>query len=264
MSPGPFTLALSGWLFMAVGMIFLYFVQRARKDAGIVDVGWAGGMGLLAVFYALMADGGPARRVVLAVLAGFWSFRLASHLLRRYFHQKEDGRYRMLREKWGGKAQTYFFIFFQIQALWAVMFSVPFLVVAYNPTPGLTVFDILGIVVWIIAVGGESMADRQLAGFRADPANRGRTCRVGLWNYSRHPNYFFEFTHWFAYIFLGGGSPYFWVAFFGPAIMLLFLYKVTGIPYTEKQALLSRGEDYREYQRTTSAFIPWFPKKGKS
>jgi steroid 5-alpha reductase family enzyme len=264
MGAGAFTLALSGWLFMAAVMVILFFVQRSRKDAGIVDVGWAGGMGLLAVFYAAMADGDPSRRIVLAILAASWSLRLASHLLKRYFHQKEDGRYRMLREKWGEKAQNYFFLFFQVQALWAVMFSVPFLVVAYNPTPGLTVFDILGIVVWIIAVGGESVADRQLAGFRADPANRGRTCRAGLWKYSRHPNYFFEFTHWFAYIFLGAGSPHFWVTFFGPAIMLLFLYKVTGIPYTEKQALLSRGEDYREYQRTTSAFIPWFSRRGKS
>jgi steroid 5-alpha reductase family enzyme len=144
------------------------------------------------------------------------------------------------------------------------MFSVPFLVVAYNSSPGLTFFDVLGILVWIVAVGGEALADRQLAKFRANPANRGKTCRAGLWKYSRHPNYFFEFTHWFAYILLGAGSSYYWVTFFGPAIMLLFLYKVTGIPYTEKQALLSRGEDYREYQRTTSAFIPWFPKKGKS
>ncbi|NWF54793.1 MAG: DUF1295 domain-containing protein [Syntrophaceae bacterium] len=264
MGAGPVHLAFFGWFFMAVEMIFLYFVQRARRDAGIVDVGWAGGMGILAVFYGVMAEGDIARRIVLALLAGFWSFRLASHLLRRYVHQKEDGRYRMLREKWGERAQRYFFIFFQVQALWAIMFSVPFLVVAYNPFPGLTFFDILGIAVWFIAVGGESLADRQLAGFRANPANRGKTCRVGLWKYSRHPNYFFEFTHWFAYIFMGAGSPHFWVTFFGPAIMLLFLYKVTGIPYTEKQALLSRGEDYREYQRTTSAFIPWFPRKGES
>lgn len=264
MAAGPFSLALSGWLFMAAVMFLLYFVQRARKDAGIVDVGWAAGMGLLAVFYAVTASGDLNRRVILAVLAGFWSFRLASHLLRRYFSQKEDGRYRMLREKWGKRAQVYFFFFFQVQAVWAVMFAVPFLVVAYNPAPGLTVFDILGILVWIVAVGGESIADRQLAGFRANSANRGKTCRVGLWKYSRHPNYFFEFTHWFAYIFLGAGSPWFYVTFLGPAIMLLFLYKVTGIPYTEKQALLSRGDDYRKYQRTTSAFIPWFPKKGKS
>jgi steroid 5-alpha reductase family enzyme len=239
----PFWLAFSGWLFMAAAMLVLYFVQRARKDAGVVDVGWAGGMGLLAVFYAASASGDPSRRVMLAVLAGLWSFRLATHLLRRYFSQKEDGRYRMLREKWGEKAQVYFFLFFQVQALWAVLFAVPFLVVAYNLAPGLTVFDLLGVLVWLAAVGGESIADRQLARFRADPANRGKTCRAGLWKYSRHPNYFFEFTHWFAYIFLGAGSPWFWVTFLGPAVMLLFLYKVTGIPYTEKQALLSRGED---------------------
>lgn len=81
MGAGPFSFALSGWLFMAVLMVLLYFVQRVRKDAGIVDVGWAGGMGLLAVFYAVTASGDPARRTVLSVLAGFWSFRLASHVI---------------------------------------------------------------------------------------------------------------------------------------------------------------------------------------
>ena len=112
MAAGPFSLALSGWLFMAVAMFLLSFVQRARKDAGIVDVGWAAGMGLLAVFYAVTASGDLNRRVILAVLAGFWSLRLASHLLRRYFSQKEDGRYRMLREKMGKKGAGLFFLLF--------------------------------------------------------------------------------------------------------------------------------------------------------
>ena len=154
MTASPFILALSGWLFMALVIVLLYFVPRARKDAGIVDIGWTGGMGLLAVLYSLAADGDPPRRVVLAVLAGSWSFRLAFHLLRRHLQKKEEGRYRMLRERWREKAQSYFFLFFQVQALWAIMFSVPFLVLAYRRTRAPDIFDMLGIAVWIIGWEG--------------------------------------------------------------------------------------------------------------
>ncbi|MDX1763910.1 MAG: DUF1295 domain-containing protein [bacterium] len=260
----PLSLLLTGWFSMASFMVILYVVQRLREDAGIVDVGWATGLAALAVFYGVSADGYLPRRTTLLLLAGLWGLRLGGYLfLNRVRRGPEDGRYQMLRNQWGDRAQTYFFFFFQIQALWAVMFSLPFLVVAYNPLMTWTIFDTLAIVVWIAAIAGESTADAQLAAFRSQPENRGKTCREGLWRYSRHPNYFFEFLHWWSYVLLGVGSPYWWVTLTGPATMLLFLYKITGIPYTEKQALASRGEEYREYQRTTSPFIPWFPKEEK-
>lgn len=260
----PLQVILVGWAGMAVVMLVFYLFQRRTKNAGIVDFVWAAGLGALAVFYAAAADGGPARRLLLAILAGLWSFRLAGYLLLdRVIGKPEDGRYQMLREGWGAKAETYLFGFFQVQAVWAVMFSIPWLPIVYMRSPlGWPVY--LGILVWLVAVGGESLADRQLARFRADPGSRGKTCRNGLWRYSRHPNYFFEWIHWFAYVCLGIGSPYWPVTLLGPAVMLLFLYKVTGIPYTEKRALLSRGDDYRRYQETTSPFFPWFPKGASS
>jgi steroid 5-alpha reductase family enzyme len=116
-------------------------------------------------------------------------------------------------------------------------------------------------VLWAGAVLGETVADRQLAGFRADPANRGAVCRRGLWRLSRHPNYFFEWVQWWAYVLIGRGAP---LTLIGPAAMLVFLFRVTGIPYTERQALRSRGEAYREYQRATSAFVPWPPRRAPS
>jgi steroid 5-alpha reductase family enzyme len=242
--------------------LVLYLVQRATRDAGIVDAGWAFGLGALAVFYAVCGSGSPARRVVLAVVAGTWSLRLAGYLfVNRVLGGEEDGRYQMLRESWGEKAQLYFFLFFQVQATWSVLFSVPYLVVAHNGAAMWRVWDVLGILVAVAAIGGESLADWQLARFRANPEHRGTTCRVGLWRYSRHPNYFFEWLHWWAYVLLAAGGPYWWVSLSGPVVMLLFLYKITGIPYTETRAIASRGEDYLEYRRTTSAFIPWFPKR---
>jgi steroid 5-alpha reductase family enzyme len=130
-----------------------------------------------------------------------------------------------------------------------------------NPSPTFTLWELAGGLLWLAAVGGEWVADRQLVRFRADPVNRGRTCRDGLWRYSRHPNYFFEALHWWAYVLMGVGVPFGWVTLLGPLLMTVALLKISGFPLAEAQALASRGEDYRNYQRTTSAFIPWFPKQ---
>ncbi len=241
----------------------LYFVQRARANANIVDFGWAAGVGGVALWYAAAAPGDGAHRLALAVVGSLWAFRLSFYLLRdRVLYAKEDGRYRVLRESWGARAQRNFLIFFLAQAALVVLFSAPHLMTALRPGPGLSPWGWCGVVVGLGAILGETIADRQLRRWRDAPANRGRTCRSGLWRYSRHPNYFFEWLHWWAYVLLCAGTWHVIGALAGPALMFVFLFRVTGIPYTERQALVSRGDDYREYQRTTSKFFPWFPKKG--
>ncbi|MEF8793086.1 DUF1295 domain-containing protein [Thiohalorhabdus sp.] len=250
-----------GWLGMAVLMAGLWYGQWRSRNAGIVDVAWAAGVAVLAVGYAVAGEAGdPARRLLIAVMAGLWGLRLAGYLARRVSAEAEDGRYRALREAWGKRTQPYMFLFFQIQALWAVMFSLPILIAARNPAPGPAWYDWLGVAIWVLALGGESLADRQLARFRRDPANRGGVCQQGLWRYSRHPNYFFEWLHWWAYVAMGLAGPFGWVTLAGPAVMLFFLLKVTGVPPTEARALESRGEAYRAYQRTTNAFFPGPPR----
>ena len=101
----------------------------------------------------------------------------------------------------------------------------------------------------------------QLAAFKRDPANKGGVCDVGLWRYSRHPNYFFEWLIWIAYAVFALASPYGWIAIAMPVLMLHFLINVTGLKATEEQALRSKGERYRQYQARTSGFIPWIPKR---
>ena len=190
---------------------------------------------------------------------GIWGARLGFHLATRVLRESEDGRYRHLRGVLGGWTQPVMFLFFQVQALWGLMFALPMWAAAQSTSPAPAWNDWLGIGIWAIALGGEIIADRQLDRFRRDPANKGKVCREGLWRYSRHPNYFFEWVHWWAYVLIGIGSPWWWVTVAGVAVMYVFLTRVTGIPYTEQQAIRSRGDAYRRYQQTTSVFFPLPP-----
>jgi steroid 5-alpha reductase family enzyme len=249
------------WLLAALLMTLGWRWQRDHANAGIVDVLWSVGVGGGAVVLAWCGAGAGWPRITLAVLGGLWGTRLAVHLWTRVRGEPEDGRYRNLRTLWNGD-QVKFFLFFQFQAVLIVLFALPFLAVARNRVASSSQLS-AGVAIWLVSVIGESIADRQLARFRADPVNRGRTCRQGLWRYSRHPNYFFEWLHWFAYVCLALGSPLAWLAWSGPVVMYLFLRWISGIPYTETQALRSRGEDYRAYQRSTPMLFPWFPRRLK-
>ena len=258
------TLPLLGlaWALAALSMGALWLVQRRTRDATSVDVAWATLLGVIAVLYALLGDGLPARRVLIALMVAGATWRLALHLwFDRARKGVEDGRYAALRAKWGAAAQRNFFWFFQAQALLDVLLSLPFLLACKSSAPPSTL-DFAGLVLWAFAICGETLADAQLAAFKADPAQRGRTCRRGLWSLSRHPNYFFQWLLWCAYALLALSAPAGWIGVVSPLLILALILFVTGIPPTEEQALRSRGEDYREYQRTTSAFVPWFRKHG--
>lgn len=249
------------WIAASAVMIGGWLYQRRTRNAGIVDVLWSACMAGSAVFYALTGAGAVLPRALVAVLGAIWGLRLAWHLWVRVSREDEDGRYAHLRKLWNDD-QSKFLAFFLAQGLFTAIFSLPFFIAAQNAVAQWTVWAVLAVLVWIIALVGESIADHQLAVHRSDPSMKGKTCRAGLWKVSRHPNYFFEWLHWFAYVFLAVGTGAGWVAasLVGPALMLATLCWITGIPYTEAQALRTRGDDYRDYQRTTSVLIPWFPR----
>lgn len=242
-------------------LLVLWARQLRTRDATSVDVAWSFSLTGMAILYAIAADGEPARRALVGGLGALWSARLGWYLFatRVRTSHGEDGRYAALRAEWGATAPARFLRVYVAQAVAATLFSLP-LLAAMRAGP-LDAWAVAGTLVWLVAVAGETIADRQLAAFRVRPGTRGQVCRDGLWAWSRHPNYFFEWVHWWTYVLIGHAAP---LTFIGPVVMLALLLKGTGIPYTEKQALRSRGDAYREYMHTTSAFVPWPPSRPRA
>lgn len=251
--------------FVVVEMTITWMVAVRLRNFGIVDAVWSLGFAPIAVLYLLGRKDQPEQSVVFVLMVIVWSLRLGIHLARRIakHHPHEDVRYAKLRAEWGANADRKMFWFFQLQGALQVLLSLPFLFACARPLDprvplSSDLFALIAAALWLTGLLGESLADRQLARFRADPANKGQVCQTGLWNYSRHPNYFFEWLVWVGYAVFALGSPWGWLGIIAPVLMLHFLLNVTGIPMTEELSLKSKGDAYREYQRTTSAFVPWF------
>ena len=272
-----FTLALA--LVIAEMRATFALAQRLR-NFGVVDIVWSAGFTPIVWLYvALVAvrtydprlAASPAwnwpAAVTIAALVTVWSLRLGGHLYVRVksHHPVEDVRYAKLRQEWGEQTDRKMLGFFLLQGALQVVLSLPWLLVVIDPKSveafTLTPLAWSGAAIWLVGLVGESIADRQLAEFRAEPTNKGKVCQAGLWNYSRHPNYFFEWLIWVGYAVFAMGSPWGWLGLLAPALMWHFLVNVTGVPMTEELSLKSKGDAYREYQRTTNAFVPWFKKK---
>lgn len=252
-------------ILMVLIFSFVYIIHLPLKNAGIVDVAWGAAIALLGILFYVIGEK-TTSSLIATIMVSLWGFRLTYHLLMRNIidHKEEDGRYQILRKEWANNLQLKFYLFFNAQGLLNVVLSIPFLFVAINPENEFGFFEITGIIIWIVAIVGESLADSQLKAFKKNPSNKGKVCDTGLWNYSRHPNYFFEWLNWIAYFVFACGSPFGWISIICPALMLHFLLRVTGIPLTEEQSIKSKGDAYREYQKTTSAFVPWGKRIQKS
>ncbi len=249
------------WAGAASLQAVLYLIQRRTRDATAVDAGWGLSLAAAAIVCAVAGPGASSHRILIGILGAAENVRVSLVVARR-FGKGEDGRYRDLRERWAGRGreQLTFAIFYQAQAALAPLLSVPFVLAAFNRHSSLSGIEWAGAALWLSAALLEGLADRQLARFLADPASKGRTLRTGLWRYSRHPNYFFQTLTWLAYGLIAVAAPWGWLGFLAFALILYLVLFVTGIPPIEARALRSRGEDFRRYQRETSAFVPWFPK----
>jgi steroid 5-alpha reductase family enzyme len=163
-------------------MFVLWLAHLPLRNASIVDIGWALGLAILGVGYALFAGTFTLRAALIATMSGVWGLRLALHLARRILGHPEEGRYVELRNQWRTHLGLKFLLFFEMQALSCVVLSIPFLAAAVNPSPQLTWLEIAAAALWLIAICGEAIADTQLASFKRDPYTKGRVCQVGLWH----------------------------------------------------------------------------------
>ena len=246
-------------MLLMVGLWGIYLFQR---NAGIVDLGWGIGFLLAAWAYFFLGRGDLAKMLIITAMASIWAGRLIYHLYTRYEADKEDPRYARMRDRWGGDPNDMLFLMmFVFQGLLVVLISIPFFIVDFGSNADWSKWEFIGIVVWFIGVLGETCADSQLIAFNSDPSNQGKVCQKGLWRFSRHPNYFFESLVWVGFCLFALPSYGGFFAIVSPIVILLLLTKVSGIPLAEEQSLATKGELYREYQRTTSAFFPWFPKR---
>ncbi len=255
-------LLLTAWGYVAFMMFLLWLVQVKTLNASFVDLGWTIGLVICAWVYNYYTDVPNPHKVLILILVTLWAARLASHLILRLLKDpSEDKRYAKIRSDWKTHQHMKFFLMFQFQGLLDVTLSWGFLLICLNSSTHYSILEYVAIAVWLIGFIGESISDYQLKTFKSDPQNRGKTCQVGLWHYSRHPNYFFEWLIWVAYFLMAlGATSYGWTAIILPILMYYFLIYVSGVPLAEAQSLKNRGEEYRRYQETTSMFIP-LPKR---
>jgi len=248
---------------MGLMMTGAWVVWRATRNAGWIDTTWTFAVGVVGAASALIrldARGVLPRQQLVAALVALWALRLGSHIARRTLAASDDPRYAALVREWGANAVPQMFRFVQIQALVAIPLLVTIAVAARAPQPALGALDWIGAAVLMIAIAGEALADRQLRQFGADPRHKGQVCDRGLWSWSRHPNYFFQWLGWLAYPVLGLASvatyPWALLTLSGAFCMYWLLVHVSGIPPLERHMENSRGAAFRAYRARTAAFFP--------
>jgi steroid 5-alpha reductase family enzyme len=246
-------------------MSLMWLWGRLKNNYGVIDVGW----GLLSiVLSAVIFYNSPGSAVMKIFAFGFslvWGGRLAYYLFttRILSGHPEDKRYTAFRKDYGDAVHRKFFTnVFLLQGVLGFLLIPPFVFLSMDTSQDLGIFHFAGVVVFIVGILGETLADKQLHSFSKIAENKGKVCEIGLWKYTRHPNYFFEWVVWLGIGIASLGSPNGIYGMWSPLMMYILLVYVSGVPYAEKYSLLSRGEAFKDYQARVNAFFPWFPKKG--
>lgn len=264
----PYLTVILVFAIIPAGLVFActWWIARRINNWSLVDVVWSYSFALLvalALPFATSTQPGLQSYHLHGALVIAWSLRLGTHLAIRWVAHlgHEDGRYLEMTRRWGAETPRKMGIFYAQQAVATTVLMTPFLASAQDPVP-------MGLVHWAgaavvaLALLGESIADRQLAAFKADPTNRGKVCERGLWAWSRHPNYFCEWLIWVGFALLSW-TPHLHAipGAICAAAMYHLLTKVTGVAISEEQLSRSKGAAYADYQRRVPAFWPWPPRR---
>ncbi|NLV66162.1 MAG: DUF1295 domain-containing protein [Spirochaetes bacterium] len=250
---------------LAAVMLFEFLgwlVSLKKKNVTIADSMWGAGFIIITWLTFILGDGYLVRNVIITVPVTIWGLRLSYHITRRSIGKPEDPRYTEWRNEYGNKFPVVsLFRVFLVQGLFMWLIALSIQLAQLFPRPeSLTLADYAGLGIWVIGFIIESSADRQLAHFIKDPANRGRVMRYKLWRYSRHPNYFGEATIWWGIYVICCATEYGFLTIISPMLITYTLLKITGVSLME-QTMFKGNAEYEDYKRTTSSFIPWFPGK---
>ena len=250
---------------MLVVMVGAWAYGLAVKNGGWTDVFWSFGTGFVlaaAAFLATGTDTSQARRLMIAAFMLVWGLRLGLYLAPRVAGHPEDPRYAAFRATAKNYPLTMLWVSLP-QAPASALLGLSVVVAAQRPVPQLDLRDALALVVYLVAIVGETVSDAQMKRFRANPDNKGQVIETGLWAWSRHPNYFFQWLGWMAYpvMALDLSRPVTLLTLVAPAVMFGLLRYVSGVPPLEEAMLKSRGDKFRDYQKRVSVFFPLPPKQ---
>jgi steroid 5-alpha reductase family enzyme len=243
-------------LFIFANIGFAMSLIKKRND--IADVFWGLGFVLIAWLSFLLTESQNSRGLLVNILVTIWGLRLAVHIQSRHRGQSEDFRYKAWRDDWG----KWFFVrsylqIFMLQAMFLFMIAIPVVWVNLYPQP-FGLFDFIGLSIWIIGFGFEAISDWQLRRFTHNTANKGKIIQTGLWNFSRHPNYFGEVVLWWGIFFFALSIPFGFTSIFSPILITILILFVSGIPMLEKK--YENNSEFIEYKKRTNSFFPMKPR----
>lgn len=241
--------------YLFLQMTVIWILYKYYNNPSIVDTSWSIGLMMSGLIY-LFSNGITHRKALVAFLLVVWALRLAGHLWwTRLRLGQVDKRYTAISQHWKINQSLGFFLNFQLQALLIFIISFMFVFISLSPQATLTAFDYAASVIITLGIVGESIADIQLNRFKKN--NKGKVCNDGLWYYSRHPNYFFDWITWSGFTLIAVQSTLGCFSLISLMLLYFIFTRVTG-PITEKVSIQSKGQAYLDYMADTSMFMPWF------
>lgn len=214
----------------------------------------------LTILALILSSDLDARSLIIGVLVLVWAGRLGSFLFRRVKRAGKDGRFDVIKHSF-----VRFLMFWVIQGLWVtVTAGAAFAAISSGNKTSFGIFGAIGLGLWIIGFAIEVVSDSQKSAFKNDSTNDGKFINVGLWAWSRHPNYFGEITLWTGMAILAYPALSGWqlVTLISPFFVVFLLTKISGLPALEHRADKKWGgqADYEAYKAATPVLIPRPPK----
>jgi steroid 5-alpha reductase family enzyme len=248
-------------IMLFVFFLILFVIGSKLNNHGIVDIGWGTGFVLVAWYTFFRLPTQASTNWIIVLLVSFWGLRLAYHVARRNWGKPEDYRYAAMRKRWGDKypALKAFINVYMTQMVLMFVIALPIILINRYTQSAFKPWVWIGLAVWMVGYFFEVVGDAQLAAFIRNPANKGKLMTLGLWKYTRHPNYFGEATLWWGIFFIALSVADGRYSLISPLTITLLLLFVSGVPLLEKK--YKDRADFKAYKKRTNIFIPWFPKK---